>query len=195
MRFARLAGRCYNRGATLRARASLAPDGGAHLTNRSLRNLIVGAVILAVAFPFALHLWRRPQRHAVNYTAFIELVQAGKVSHVEIGDGKVDGRLNTGQQFTTFVPPGDTSYIELLKTKGVIIEVAPRSRSRLWASMLSTLLPVLLLVGLWMLMLRQQLDSGRAARSRDQARLLILRMAKEDRISPEDARALLDALD
>jgi len=135
------------------------------VTNRYLRNLIVWAVILAVAFPFALQLWRRQPREVMDYSVFVEQVQAGQVTQVEIGDGTVNGRLKSGQQFTTYVPQGDTSYIELLKSKGVLIKVEPRSRSSLWPSLLSTLLPIVLLVGLWMLMLRQAQSGSNQAMS------------------------------
>ncbi len=135
------------------------------MTNRYIRNLIVWAVILAVAFPFALQLWRRTPREVLDYSVFVEQVQAGQVTQVEIGEGKVDGRLKSGQQFTTYIPQGDTSYIELLKAKGVLIKVEPRSRSTLWPSLLSTLLPILLLVGLWMLMLRQAQSGSNQAMS------------------------------
>lgn len=124
------------------------------MTNRYLRSLIVWALILAVAFPVALQLWRRSPREELSYTTFIEQVEAGNVTQVEIGDGIVSGVLKSGQHFTTYVPVGDTSYIELLKAKGVPIRVEPR-RSSLWPGLLSTLLPILLLVGFWMLLIRR----------------------------------------
>lgn len=130
------------------------------MTNRYLRNLIVWGVILAVAFPFALQLWRRIPRAVLDYSDFIKHIQEGQVTEVEIGDGKVEGRLKNGQQFTTYLPLGDTSYIELLKAKGVTIKVEPRSRSSLWPSLLSTLLPIVLLVALWLVMLRQAQSGG-----------------------------------
>jgi cell division protease FtsH len=133
--------------------------------NRYLRNLIVWALILAVAFPFALQLWRRTPREELAYNVFMEQVNAGQVAQVEIGDGTVTGRLRNGQQFTTYIPQGDTSYLEALKAKGVTIRVEPRSRSTLWPSVLTTLLPILLLVGLWMLMLRQAQSGSNQAMS------------------------------
>lgn len=138
---------------------------GTVANNRYLRNVIVWALILAVAFPFALQLWRRAPREEVPYNVFIEQIQAGQVTQVEISDGAVTGKLRNGQQFTAYVPPGDTSYLELLKSKGVVIRVEPRSRSTLWPSVLSTLLPILLLVGLWMLMLRQAQSGSNQAMS------------------------------
>ena len=136
-----------------------------HVTNRYLRNLIVWGIILLVALPFALQLWRRTPRDDISYSAFIEYVQAGQVTQVKIGDGTVTGRLKNGQQFTTNVPPGDSTFIELLKTKGVVIEVESRTRTSLWPSLLTTLLPIVLLVGLWMLMLRQAQSGSNQAMS------------------------------
>lgn len=135
------------------------------MANKYVRNLIVWAVILLVAFPVAFQLWRRTPREEIAYSTFIEQVQAGQVTTVEIGDGVVIGRLKGGQQFTVYIPHGDTTYIELLKSKGVPIRVEPRSRSSLWPSLLSTLLPILLLVGLWMLMLRQAQSGSNQAMS------------------------------
>jgi cell division protease FtsH len=140
-------------------------EGFSSVTNKYLRNLVVWALILAVAFPVALQLWRRTPREEISYTAFVEQVEAGQVTSVEIGDGVVTGRLKGGQQFTVYIPVGDTSYIDLLKSKGVPIRVEPRSRSSLWPSLLSTLLPILLLVGLWMLMLRQAQSGSNQAMS------------------------------
>jgi cell division protease FtsH len=133
------------------------------VNSRYFRNFIVWALILAVAFPLALQLWRRTPREEIPYNVFIEQVQSGQVSKVEISDGTVTGRLKSGQQFTAYVPEGDTAYIEMLRARGVEIRVEPRSRSALWPSLLSTMLPILLLVGLWMLMLRQAQSGGNQA--------------------------------
>ncbi len=135
------------------------------MSNRYLRNLILWLLVLAVAVPLALQLWRRPPREDIPYNIFISQVESGEVAQVEISDNFVNGKLKNGQQFTTYIPQGDTSYIELLKTKGVTIRVEPRSRSSLWPSLLSTLLPILLLVGLWMLMLRQAQSGSNQAMS------------------------------
>lgn len=146
------------------------------MTPRYLRNLIVWGVILAVAFPFALQLWPRTPRNVINYSAFIELVQAERVAEIEIDDGKVDGRLKSGQRFTTYVPSGDTSYLEMLKSKGVLITVAPRARGLSPVSLLLyTLLPVIL-VGLWVV-LRRRVQSGQ-----DLASWLWQKFAREQRL-------------
>jgi cell division protease FtsH len=160
--------------------------------NRYLRNLIVWALILAVAFPFALQFWRRTPREELPYNVFVEQVAAGQVVQVEIGDGTVTGRLRNGQQFTTYVPQGDTSYLEALKAKGVTIRVEPRSRSTLWPSVLTTLLPILLLVGLWMLMLRQAQSGSNQAMSFGKSRAR-LHTENKPKVTFEDVAGVEEA--
>ncbi len=169
------------------------------MANRYLRNLIVWAVILAVAFPFALQLWRRPPRTELSYSAFVEQVRAGQVAQVEIGEGTVTGKLRSGDQFITYIPPGDTSYIAELKEKGVAIRAEARSRSTFWPSILSTLLPIVLLVGLWMLMLRQAQSGSNQAMSfgKSRARLHTDTKAKvtfEDVAGVEEAKEELQEI-
>ncbi|MDR7520088.1 MAG: ATP-dependent zinc metalloprotease FtsH [Armatimonadota bacterium] len=161
-------------------------------SNRYLRNLIVWALIIVVAFPFALTLWKRTPRTEVPYNVFIEQLQAGQVTQVEIGDGTVTGRYKSGDQFTTYIPPGDTSYLDLLKAKGVQIRVEPRSRSTLWPSVLSTMLPILLLVGLWMLMLRQAQSGSNQAMSFGKSRAR-LHSENKPKVTFEDVAGVEEA--
>jgi len=136
------------------------------MTNRYLRNLVIWAVVLAVVVYFFMPLYRtRAPREEIPYSQFLEYIRAGQVTEVTIGEDSVVGKLRSGQSFRTFVPPGDSSYIGLLQAKGVEIFVEPKSRSNLWPNLLSTMLPFLLLLGLWMLMLRQAQSGGNQAMS------------------------------
>jgi cell division protease FtsH len=163
------------------------------VTNRYLRNVIVWGIILLVALPFALQLWRRTPRDDISYSAFIEYVQAGQVTQVKIGDGTVTGRLKNGQQFTTNVPPNDSTVIELLKAKGVIIEVESRTRTSLWPTLLTTLLPIVLLVGLWMLMLRQAQSGSNQAMSFGKSRARLHTDNKPNKVTFADVAGVDEA--
>jgi cell division protease FtsH len=136
------------------------------MINRYLRNLVVWAIILAVVLYFFLPLYRtRAPREEISYTQFLQHAQAGRIVEVTIGDETVSGRLRDGQTFRTFVPPGDTTYLTLLQSRGVQIHVEPKSRTSLWPSLLSTMLPFFLLIGLWLLMLRQAQSGSNQALS------------------------------
>ena len=136
------------------------------MTNRYVRNLVVWAIILAVVVYFFLPLYRtRTPREEISYSQFLAQAQAGKISDVTIEDETVTGKLKDGQGFRTTVPPNDTSYLSVLQSKGVQINVKPKSSSGLWPNLLSSMLPFLLLAGLWFLMLRQAQSGSNQAMS------------------------------
>ncbi len=132
-----------------------------------MRNLVVWAIILALVLYFFLPLYRSktPRREEVSYSQFLSQAQAGRIADVTIGDDTISGKLRDGQTFRTFVPPNDTSYLALLQAKGVTINVEPKNRSTLWPNLLSTMLPFFLLIGLWLLMLRQAQSGSNQAMS------------------------------
>ena len=136
------------------------------MINRYLRNLVVWAIILAVVVYFFLPLYKtRTPREEMSYSQFLTNAEAGRVVEVIIGDETITGKLRDGQSFRTFVPPNDTSYLQVLQAKGVQIKVEPKSRNALWPSLLSTMLPFFLLIGLWLLMLRQAQSGSNQAMS------------------------------
>ncbi len=145
------------------------------MVNKYLRNLIVWAVILAVvAYFFLGPLYRtRPPRDELTYTEFLGQARTDQISEVTVGDEAITGKLKNGRTFRTYVPSNATAYLELLQSKGVQITFEPKSRSTLWPNLLSTMLPFLLLVGLWALMLRQAQSGSNQAMSfgRSRARL------------------------
>jgi len=134
--------------------------------NRYLRNLVVWAIILAVVVYFFLPLYRaKTPREEISYSDFLAHAAAGRVVEVKIGDETITGELRNKQTFRTFVPPNDTSYLALLQSKGVTIKVEPKNRNALWPNLLSTMLPFFLLIGLWLLMLRQAQSGSNQAMS------------------------------
>ncbi|HXX36567.1 MAG TPA: ATP-dependent metallopeptidase FtsH/Yme1/Tma family protein, partial [bacterium] len=126
-----------------------------------VRHLVVWALTLAIVLYFVLPLFLRPNPAVeLAYSEFLAKTQTGEVTQVTINDKTVTGRLKDGRDFRSYVPANDSSYIALLQAKGVNITVQPSSQSSLWSNLLTTMLPFLVLIGLWMLMLRQAQSSG-----------------------------------
>ncbi len=134
--------------------------------NKYVRNLLVWALILVVVLYLVLPLYhQKTPREEIAYSDFLDKARAGLVTQVTVSDDAVSGQLKDGRSFRTYIPSGDTSYLDLLRSKGVTITVEPRSRSTLWPNLLTTMLPFLVLVGLWMLMLRQAQSGSNQAMS------------------------------
>jgi cell division protease FtsH len=134
--------------------------------NKYVRSLLVWLVTLAIVVYLILPLFRHAAApvEEIAYSDFLDRARAGQVTQVTISDQTVSGVLKNGRAFQSTVPANDTSYVALLQAKGVTITVVPRSRSSFWPNLLVTMLPFILLIGLWMLMLRQAQSAGDVVR-------------------------------
>ncbi len=161
--------------------------------NKYVRNLLVWALILVVVLYLVLPLYhQRTPREEVSYSDFLDKARSGLITQVTVGDEAVSGQLKDGRSFRTYIPTGDSSYIDLLRSKGVTITVEPRSRSSLWPNLLTTMLPFLVLVGLWMLMLRQAQSGSNQAMSFGKSRARLHTEAKT-RVTFEDVAGVDEA--
>jgi cell division protease FtsH len=161
--------------------------------NKHVRNLLVWALILVVVLYLVLPLYhQRVPREEITYSDFLNKVQAGQVSQVTVSNESVSGQLKDGRSFRAYVPANDSSYIGLLQAKGASITVEPQSRSSLWPNLLTTMLPFLVLVGLWMLMLRQAQSGSNQAMSFGKSRARLHTEAKT-RVTFEDVAGVEEA--
>lgn len=95
------------------------------------------------------------------YSDFLEAVEKGQVSSVTIKGEKITGVFTDGSSFKTVLPP-DPELIPFLRSKGVKVRAKPDDSS-LVSSLLTNLVPFLLLFGFWIYFMRQmQAGSGRA---------------------------------
>jgi len=161
--------------------------------NKYVRNLLVWALILVVVLYLVLPLYhQRAPREEISYSEFIDKARSGQVSQVTVSDESVSGSLKDGRSFRTYIPSGDASYIDLLQSKGVTITVEPRSRTSMWPNLLTTMLPFIVLVGLWMLMLRQAQSGSNQAMSFGKSRARLHTEAKT-RVTFDDVAGVDEA--
>ena len=162
------------------------------MLNRYLRNMIVWAVIIAVVVYFFLPLYRqRTPRQELPYSVFLTRVEQGQIQEVTISDERITGRLRDGEEFITYGPVGEETLAKL-SAKQVAIKYEPKSRSVFWPNILSTLLPIFLLVGLWMLMLRQAQSGSNQAMSFGKSRAR-LHTDNKPRVTFEDVAGVDEA--
>jgi cell division protease FtsH len=123
-------------------------------------------ILLGASFILATFFQRTPEEEKPNYTTFLQQVQAGKVKDVEMSSGSNQIRYTVDNEKKTVFAPNDPNLIQDLKAKGVNISVKPPDQSSWWASLISSiLLPVLIIVGLWIFMLRQAQSGSNQAMS------------------------------
>ncbi len=97
----------------------------------------------------------------LNYNEFIAEVKSGRVKEVVIADNgiAVTGERNDGTRFTTATPRDDKMLDTLFANDVQIVQAPPEGRSLFWQLVLS-LLPIAILIGFWIYMMRQMQQGG-----------------------------------
>ena len=90
----------------------------------------------------------------ISYTSFMQHVQADEIKQVKIVDNVISGKLKDGKEFST-VAPNDSELVEQLEQKNVDIKAELPPQPPWWMSILSSLLPMLIIVGLWFMLMNQ----------------------------------------
>ncbi len=102
-----------------------------------------------------------PARTKLAYSEFMDYVAEEKVRNVVIKGNVVEGSLDDGRNFTTYVPSQDGELLANLNEKNVLITAAPPDpRSPGILSILLSWLPFLLFLGLLALMAYQMQNAG-----------------------------------
>ncbi len=136
--------------------------------------IVIAVVLLTVFQSFGTG---SRQSDTVEYSEFLDMVQAGQVDQVIFEGDTVKGAKTTGERFTTFSPETDNTALigELKKNKVRISAMAPKGQNIL-VSLFINSFPVLLLIGVWVYFMRQMQGGagGRGAMSfgKSRARLL-----------------------
>ena len=106
-----------------------------------------------------------PQATALGYSDFNAKVQAGEVDKVVIVQNNIRGTLTDGTEFTTIAPDAPSSDQDLYKRlsdKGVTISAENPPEPPWWQTMLTSLIPIAILIGFWFFIMQQsQMGGGR----------------------------------
>ena len=116
-----------------------------------------------------------------NYTEFIDLVERGEVSRVEIAGLEVTGELNGGGAFTTYLPMElNAETVAILRSNGVAIVGEPANPSPWLSALLSWGIPLAFVFGFYIFFMRQMQAGGNKALSfgKSRARLLTAHQKK-----------------
>lgn len=122
--------------------------------NKFIRNVLFYLVVAVVAMwmfdYYAVNKTAMVQKkNEINYTTFVQEVDAGRVASVVILDNSVTGKTKDGREFTVLVPPYDRNIIRRMEEHQVNITVDKEPQSPWWLNILTSVLPMLLIVGLW----------------------------------------------
>ena len=133
-----------------------------------LRNLAFYALMFFVVWTVADYMsgsHQGTQATALGYSDFNAKVTAGEVDKVVIVQNNIRGTLTDGTEFTTIAPDAPNSDRDLytrLADKGVNISAENPPEPPWWQTLLTSLIPIALLIGFWFFIMQQsQMGGGR----------------------------------
>lgn len=147
------------------------------------KNIILWVIVVLVLLVLFNSFVKRPGPDEVNYTVFKTLLQEEKIAKAKLQASSgssiaVLGERKDGSTFLVNLPPGadhGEMYDELV-SQGVEVTTLKDNRNGFWMQVFLTILPILLIVGLFMLMMRQLQGvggrSGPLAFGKSKAKLL-----------------------
>ncbi|MDD7380783.1 MAG: ATP-dependent zinc metalloprotease FtsH [Succiniclasticum sp.] len=100
-------------------------------------------------------------KNDISYTAFMKHVQQDEVKTVTINSNNgITGQLKNGEVFTT-VTPSDATLISTLRARDVEIKAELPPQTPWWTGLLTTLLPMVLVLGIWFMLMNQGSGNNR----------------------------------
>ncbi len=134
--------------------------------NSNVKTAVFWVVILCALFLvyMAVKTTRTPQPRMMSTSEFVTQVQADKVKDANITGSDVQGTLTDGESYHTVIPPNFPKIYEILQEKNVHYSWKD-STGNGWVGILFNFIPILVLLGLWIFMMRQMQSGGNKALS------------------------------
>ncbi len=153
--------------------------GGQYLLNKFFKNVFFYLLIIIIAISIIdYYSSHTTTKQEVSYTSFVKQVEQGEVTQVTIIDNTIRGKLKTGTEFTV-ISPNDPRLIDILNSNNVEIKAELPPQPPWWTNVFSSLLPMLLLIGVWFFIMQQTQGGGNRVMSFGKSRA---KMYGDDRV-------------
>ncbi|MBR7024650.1 MAG: ATP-dependent zinc metalloprotease FtsH [Selenomonadaceae bacterium] len=132
--------------------------------NSFLRNVGFYLLVIFIAITAYDYMSVKPKPvEEVSYSQFLQLVEQGEVTKVTLVKNSIQATKKDGNEFSTIAPDepvGDETLVGKLAAKGVEITAQNPKDPPWWMTLLTSLLPIALLVAFWYFMISQAQGGG-----------------------------------
>ena len=163
--------------------------------NANYRNFALWVIIFLLVLALVTLFQSPGQKSSSSEITFSQLLSdadAGNVRDVTIAGPEIAGHMKDGRSFQTYAP-NDPSLVQTLYKKDVTITAKPPSDGNNWLlTIVSSVLPVLLFLGLWIYMTRQMQGGAGKAMGFGKSKAKLLTEA-QGRVTFEDVAGVDEA--
>ena len=163
--------------------------------NANYRNFALWVIIFLLVLALVT-LFQSPGQKAptseITFSQLLTDADAGNVRDVTIAGPEISGHMKDGRSFQTYAP-NDPNLVQTLYKKDVTITAKPPSDGNNWLlTIVSSVLPVLLFLGLWVYMTRQMQGGAGKAMGFGKSKAKLLTEA-QGRVTFEDVAGVDEA--
>ena len=163
--------------------------------NANYRNFALWVIIFLLVLALVT-LFQSPGQKApsseITFSQLLTDADAGNIRDVTIAGPEITGHMKDGRSFQTYAP-NDPSLVQTLFKKDVTITAKPPSDGNNWLlTIVSSVLPVLLFLGLWIYMTRQMQGGAGKAMGFGKSKAKLLTEA-QGRVTFEDVAGVDEA--
>ncbi len=163
--------------------------------NANYRNFALWVIIFLLVLALVT-LFQSPGQKApsseITFSQLLSDADAGNIRDVTIAGPEISGHMKDGRSFQTYAP-SDPSLVQTLYKKDVTITAKPPSDGNNWVlTIVSSVLPVLLFLGLWIYMTRQMQGGAGKAMGFGKSKAKLLTEA-QGRVTFEDVAGVDEA--
>lgn len=121
--------------------------------------LYVFLMVIAVAI-FNTFVHPQDKLAEMAYSDFVSQIEKKNVASVVMTENSIKGKLKDGTEFSTYIPNNDMKIVEKMTEGNIVITAKPPEQPSWWMSLLSSLLPILILVAVWFWIMNQTQGGG-----------------------------------
>ena len=129
---------------------------------RSLVFWMAMAVIAVMVWNFSTKF--QAAAKSLTFTEFMMAVDTGQIASVTITGNEISGTTKANDTFRTVAPPQYEGLANRLLERNVVVTAREPTASP-WTALLSTWVPILLMIGFWVFIMRQMQSGGNKALS------------------------------
>jgi cell division protease FtsH len=150
-------------------------------------------LVIGLTMILLFNLFNKPQQQHVeiSYSDFVNSVETGAISKVDMEGDQITGTLRGGNDFRT-TAPDDSELIPMLRRNGVDISVKQKEDTPWYVTILVSWFPMLLLIGVWIFFMRQMQMGGRGALSFGKTRARLMEKG-ETKVTFKDVAGIEEA--
>ena len=129
--------------------------------NKFVKNVALYVLLIVLAVSLFNSFVQTPENKShITYSDFMHQVADDKVQSVVLTNNYVQGVLKDGTKFDSYIPDNDTTVLPALNNHQVTIAARPPEEPSWWMNLLSSILPILILIGVWFWMMDKAQGGG-----------------------------------